>query len=92
MQLEEAKSDIVEMEHTHLGHMEALKKKELVLAARAMLQKEFDKLVADRNSVLGDSTSVTGEAEPANELIVDPPPNSDTPVDTPPPEEDEGLI
>jgi hypothetical protein len=51
MQLEDkAKSDIVEMEHTHLGHMEALKKKELVLAACAMSQEECDQLVADRHS------------------------------------------
>ncbi len=38
------------MEQTHLGHMEALKKKELVLAACAMSQEEFDHLVADRQS------------------------------------------
>ena len=30
--------DIVNMAHTALGHMEELKKKELVLAARAMKQ------------------------------------------------------
>jgi hypothetical protein len=96
MQLEEAKSDIVKMEHTHLGHMEALKKKELVLAARAMSQEEFDQLVADRHSLVGDSMMCvslpTSEAAPANELIVDPPPNSDAPVVTPPPGEDEGGI
>jgi hypothetical protein len=96
MQLEEAKSDIVEMEHTHLGHMEALKKKELVLAARAMSQEEFVQLVADRHSLVGDLMMCvslpSSEAAPANELIVDPPPNSDAPVDTPPPGEDEGGI
>ena len=96
MQLEEAKSDIVEMEHTHLGHMETLKKKELILAARAMSQEEFDQLVADRHSLVGDSMMCvslpTSEAAPANELIVDPPPNSDALVDTPPPGEDEGGI
>jgi hypothetical protein len=96
MQLEEAKSDIVEMEHTHLGHMEALEKKELVLVARAMSQEEFDQLVADRHSLVGDSMMCvslpTSEAAPANELIVDPPPNSDAPVDTPPPGEDKGGI
>jgi len=92
VQLEEAKSDIVEMEHTRLGHMEALKKKELVLAAHAMSQEEFDQLVADRHSLVGDSMMFvslhTSEAVPTNQLIVDPPPNSDAPVDTPPPGED----
>jgi hypothetical protein len=34
------------MAHTALGHMEELKKKELMLAARAMSQEEFDILVA----------------------------------------------
>jgi hypothetical protein len=46
VRLEEAQSEIVDMAHTALGHMEELKKKELVLAARAMSQEEFDKLVA----------------------------------------------
>ena len=35
----------IEMAHTALGQMEAPKKKELVLAARAMLEEEFNKLV-----------------------------------------------
>ncbi len=35
----------IEMAHTALGQMEALKKKELVLAARAMLEEEFNQLV-----------------------------------------------
>ena len=91
MQLEEAKSDIVEMEHTHLGHMEALKKKELVLAARAMSQEEFDQLVADRHSLVGDSMFASISTS-ANELSVDSPPNSNAPVDTPPPVYDEGGI
>ena len=77
--------------------MEEPKKKELVLAARAMSQEEFDQLVADRHSLVGDSMMCvslpTSEAAPANKLIVDPPPNSDAPVDTPPPPgEDEGGI
>jgi hypothetical protein len=37
------------MAHTAMGHMEALKKKELVLAVCAMSQVEFDQLVAARN-------------------------------------------
>jgi hypothetical protein len=53
--LEEAESNVVEMAHTHLGHMEALKKKELLLAARAMSQEEFDKLVSDRNESIAES-------------------------------------
>ena len=42
------------MAHTALGHMEELKKKELVLAACAMSQEEFDKLVAARNEATFD--------------------------------------
>ncbi len=45
LRLEEAQLDVVEMAHTALGQMEALKKKELVLAARAMLEDEFNQLV-----------------------------------------------
>ena len=45
LRLEEAQSDVVEMAHTALGQMEALKKKELVLAAHAMLEEEFNQLV-----------------------------------------------
>jgi hypothetical protein len=40
------------MAHTALGHLEALKKKELVLAALTMTQEEFDKLAADRNELI----------------------------------------
>ncbi len=43
IKLLEAQSDIVEMAHTALGHLEALKKKELVLAVLTMTQEEFDK-------------------------------------------------
>jgi hypothetical protein len=45
VRLEEAQLDIVEMAHTALGQMEALKKNELVLVAHAMLQEEFNQLV-----------------------------------------------
>jgi hypothetical protein len=38
----EAQSDVVEMAHTALGHLEELKKKELVLAAMTMSNEEFD--------------------------------------------------
>ena len=37
------------MAHTAMGHMEALKKKELVLAVCVMSREEFDQLVAARN-------------------------------------------
>ena len=52
VKLEEAKSDIVEMAHTALGHMVALKKKELLLAARDMSQEEFNQLVAARSEMI----------------------------------------
>ena len=42
VKLEEAQLDVVEMAHTALGHLVALKKKELLLAAREMSQEEFD--------------------------------------------------
>ncbi len=49
MRLEEAQSDVVEMAHTALGQTEALKKKELVLAARAMSEEDFNQLVLARS-------------------------------------------
>ena len=51
VKLEEAQSDVIEMTHTALGHMVALKKKELLLAARQMSQEEFDQLVTARSEV-----------------------------------------
>jgi hypothetical protein len=57
VKLEEAQSDIVEMMHTALGHMVALKKKELLFAVHEMSQEEFDQLVAARS-----------EATPAAEM------------------------
>ena len=38
----EAQSDVVEMAHTAIGHLEELKKKELVLAAMTMTEEEFN--------------------------------------------------
>ena len=62
------------MAHTALGHLEALKKKELVLAALTMTQEEFDKLVADRNELIvessGDDHPNSDAPIPANELVV----------------------
>jgi hypothetical protein len=45
-QLKEAQSDIVEMAHTALGHLEALKKKEFLLATLLMTHEEFGQLAA----------------------------------------------
>ena len=70
----EAKSDIVEMAHIALGHLEELKKKELVLAAMTMSNEEFDQLVAQRNQLIVESVVESG-----NNHI-----NSDAPM--PPPE------
>ena len=76
LKLMEAQSDVVEIEmaHTALGHLEALKKKELVLAALTMTQEEFDKLAADRNELIvessGDDHPTSDAPIPANELVV----------------------
>ena len=49
--LEKAQLDTVEMEHTHLGHLEGPKKKELILSVRVMSEDEFARLAkAVRNS------------------------------------------
>jgi hypothetical protein len=44
------------MAHTALGHLEDLKKKELVLAAMAMSNEEFDRMVAQRNQLIVESS------------------------------------
>ena len=69
----EAQSDIVDMAHTALGQLEALKKKELTLAAMMMSEDEFDKLAADRKKLIVESSSLpdTIAPNPASELIVD---------------------
>ncbi len=65
LKLLEAQSDIVEMAHTALGHLEAPKKKELVLAALTMTQEEFDKIAADRNELIVESS---GDDHPTSHL------------------------
>ena len=96
--LEEAQSNIVEMAHTHLGHMEALKKKELLLTAHAMSQKEFDKLVADRNASISEMifelivNSTTSDTPPENELAVESHHDSNAMIDPPLTLEDEGAV
>jgi hypothetical protein len=74
-QLKEAQSDVVEMAHTALSHLEALKKKELLLAALLMTQEEFDKLAAEREKLIVESAALASNGNPLifdapNELIV----------------------
>jgi hypothetical protein len=90
--LEEAQSDTVEMEHTHLGHLEVLKKKELMLSVRAMSEDEFAQLTSSRNQSIIDSNTSASEAPPANELIVASIHSSNTTVDSPLLEEEEGRV
>ena len=48
-QLVDAQSDVIKMAHTALGHLEVLKKKELLLAVLLMPQKEFNQFAAKRD-------------------------------------------
>ncbi len=59
----EVQSDIVEMAHMALAHLEELKKKELVLAAMRMMDEEFQKLAANRNALIVDSAA-SGDDHP----------------------------
>jgi hypothetical protein len=75
VKLEEAQSDFVEMAHTALGHMVALKKKELLLAAREMSQEEFDHLVAARSEAtelgrIGGGGVGAGEHDGGEQMIM----------------------
>ena len=69
----EAQSDTVDMAHTAIGQLEALKKKELTLAAMTMPEDEFEKLCADRKKMIVESSSLpdTAAPNPASLLIVD---------------------
>ena len=74
-QLKEAQSDVVEMAHTALGHLEALKKKELLLAALLMTHEEFEQLAAKREKLIVESAALASNGDPLifdalNELIV----------------------
>ncbi len=76
VKLLEAQSNVVEMAHTALGHLKALKKKELILAAMTTTQEEFDTLAVARNALIVES-SMSGKDHPnidapipAPELIV----------------------
>jgi hypothetical protein len=48
----EAQSDVVEMAHTAIGHLEELKKKELLLAAMTMTEEEFNSLAEKRSAAM----------------------------------------
>jgi hypothetical protein len=77
--LKEAQSDIIDMAHTHLGHLETLKKKELMLAALTMMQEGFNQLTANRRNLIAESGESLSKNPPkfemvlldANELIVE---------------------
>ena len=61
------------MAHTALGHLEALKKKELLLAALLMTQEEFNQLAAERDKLIVESADSNDEPlifDAPNELIV----------------------
>ncbi len=53
----EAQSDIVEMAHTAIGHLEEMKKRELALAAMTMNQEDFDRLVEQRTALVAEESS-----------------------------------
>jgi hypothetical protein len=53
----EAQSDIIKMAHTAMGHLEVLKKKELVMAEMTMTEEEFQKFAANRNAFIVESAA-----------------------------------
>ena len=69
VKLLEAQSDVVKMAHTALGHLEALKKKELILAAMTMTQEEFATLDVARNDLIVELSIASGDNHP----YIDPP-------------------
>ncbi len=69
----EAQSDIVEMAHAAIGHLEELKKKELVLAAMTMSSKEFNQLVAQKNQSIVESAVASGNAHINSDAPIPPP-------------------
>jgi len=71
--LSEAQSDIVEMAHMALSHLEELKKKELVLAAMTMSKEEFDQLVAQRNQSIVESAVESGDDHINSDAPIPPP-------------------
>ena len=69
----EAQSDIVEMAHMALSHLEELKKKELALAAMTMSYEEFDQLVAQRSQLIVESVVASGDAHINSDAPILPP-------------------
>jgi hypothetical protein len=69
----EVQSDIVEMAHTALGHLEELKMKESVLAAMTMNIEEFDQLVAQRNQLIVESAVASGDDHINSDAPIPPP-------------------
>jgi hypothetical protein len=63
-QLKEAQSDVVKMAHTALGHLEALKNKELLLAALLMTHEEFDQLAAEWEKLIVESAALASNGDP----------------------------
>ena len=61
------------MAHMALGHLEELKKKELVLAAMTMSNKEFDQLVAQRNQLIVESAVAYGDDHINSDAPIPPP-------------------
>jgi hypothetical protein len=70
------------MAHTAIGQLEALKKKELTIAAMMMPEDEFEKLCADRKKLIVESSSLpdTVAPNPVSMLIADS--TNNTTVDT----------
>ena len=71
-----AQLDVIKIAHTAIGHLEALKKKELVLAALTMTQEEFDTFVSDRNHFVTstghqDHPSLDAPIPPSHEWVVE---------------------
>ncbi len=67
--LKEAQSDIVDVAHMHLGHLETLKKKELMLAALTMMQEEFDQLTANRRDLIAEWGESSSKDPPKFEAV-----------------------
>jgi hypothetical protein len=77
--LKETKSNKIDTAHAHLGHLETLKKKMLMLAALTMTQEEFNQLMANRRNLIAQLGELLSKDPPefkaapldANELIVE---------------------
>ncbi len=70
--LNEAQSNVIEMAHTAISHLEVLKKKELLLAMLLMTQEEFDNLTANWGKMIVELASNNDPliSDALNELVV----------------------